>query len=114
MPMHEIEAQNVSEEFARCWQAAGRHIEAQAQGAPRIWLKANLNPPFLEHLSFRLGNQLFFVRIEDAENRLEVPGSRKGLLAVSRGCRGHACLMPMRRQAGVWKPDSLGWGLLDA
>jgi hypothetical protein len=112
--MHEIKIHNVSEEFASCWQAAGRHIEAQAQGPLHSWLKANLNPPFLEHLSFRLGNQLFFVRIEDAEEKLEVPGSRGGLRAIAEGCRGHACIMPMRCRAGAWKPDSLGWGLLDA
>jgi hypothetical protein len=57
--MHDIEMHEVSDEFARCWQAAGRHIQIQAQGPLRSWLKANLNPPFLEHLSFRLGNQLF-------------------------------------------------------
>ena len=104
--MHEIEIHNVSEEFASCWQAAGRHIEAQAQGPLHSWLKANLNPPFLEHLSFRLGNQLFFVRIEDADEKLEIPGSRKGLRKIAEGCRGYACLMPMRRQAGVWTPDA--------
>ena len=61
--MHEIEMSEVSEEFAKCWKAAGIHIQNQAQGGLRSWLKADLNPPFLEHLSFRLGNQLFFVRI---------------------------------------------------
>jgi len=70
-PLHEIEMHEISDEFARCWQAAGRHIQKQAQGPLHGWLKSNLNPPFLEHLSFRLGNQLFFIQIEDAEGRLK-------------------------------------------
>ena len=97
--MHDIEMQTASEEFARCWHEAGRHIQRQVQGPLHSWLKVNLDPPFLEHLSFRLGNQLFFIRIEDADGKLEVPGSRRGLHMVADGCKGHACLMPMRRQA---------------
>ena len=45
--MHDIEMHDVSEEFARCWQAAGRHIQTQVQGPLHSWLKVNLNPPFL-------------------------------------------------------------------
>jgi hypothetical protein len=66
--MHEV-----SEEFTRCWRAALRHIEAQARAPLQSWLKANLQPPFLEHLSFRLGNRLFFIRIEDVDEKLEIP-----------------------------------------
>lgn len=69
----------VSAEFAQCWQVAGRHLQAQLQGSNQFWLKATLVPPFLEHLSFRLGNQLFFIRIEDAEGSLDVPGLRRGV-----------------------------------
>jgi hypothetical protein len=112
--MQDIEMHRVSEDFACCWRAAGQHIQKCAQGPLHSWLKANLNPPFLEHLSFRLGNQLFFIRIEDADGGLEVPGSRKGLLAVADGCKGYACLMPMRCQADGWISDAPGWGLIDA
>jgi len=111
--MHDIEMDEVSDEFARCWQAAGRHIETKAQGPLHSWLKVDLNPPFLEHLSFRLGNQLFFIRIEDVDEKLAVPGSRKALRYVAEGCKGHPCLMPMRRWAGTWAPESLGWGLVE-
>jgi SPP1 family predicted phage head-tail adaptor len=111
--MYEIEAPEISNEFVRCWQAAGRHIAVQAQG-PISWLKAALTPPYLEHLSFRLGNQLFFVRIEDVDNELDVPASRKGLLHIADGCKGHPCLMPMQRRAEGWMPEAAGWGLIDA
>ena len=112
--LHEIDMQEASEAFACCWQAAGQHLQQMAQGPIDSWLRAHLNPPFLEHLSFRLGNQLFFIRIEDADGFLEVPGSRAGLLAVASGCNGHACLMPMAQRGGNWIPMQPGWGLLDA
>lgn len=112
--MHDIEMHQVSEEFARCWQAAGRHLQSKVQGPLHSWLKADLNPPFLEHLSFRLGNQLFFIRIEDVDGRLKIPGSHAGLLSVADGCKGYACLMPMRRRESGWTSDEPGWGLIDA
>jgi hypothetical protein len=112
--MYEIERQEVSDEFACCWGEAGRHIQARVQEPMHSWLRVNLSPPFLEHLSFRLGNQLFFVRIEDVDGRLDVPGSRKGLHYVAEGCHGHACLMPMQYQAGAWTAQAAGWGLIDA
>ncbi len=104
---------DVSEDFARCWQAAGRHLSAQVQG-PISWLKANLSPPFLEHLSFRLGNQLFYIRIVDVDSKLTAPGTVKGLFTIAEGCNGHACLMPMQLQTGSWAPAVAGWGLVDA
>ncbi len=106
--MHEA-----SPEFQRCWNAAGKHLSQQVQGGLNSWLRAHMVPPWLEHLSFRLGNQLFFVRIEDEDGRLHVPGSREGLLAVAQGCAGHACLMPMRKHHGSWCPTATGWGLVD-
>ena len=110
--MHDIHMATVSREFAECWSAAGRHLDAQMQGASNSWLKATLSPPFLEHLSFRLGNQLFFIRLEDAQGSEIVPGSREGLLAIARGCRGVACLMSMRREGETWRPAQAGWGLV--
>ena len=112
--MHGIEMHEVSREFASCWQAAGLHIQTRVQGPMHSWLKSNLNPPFLEHLSFRLGNQLFFIRIEDVDERLSGPGSRDGLLSIAEGCNGHACIMPMRFRSGDWSADAAGWGLVSA
>jgi hypothetical protein len=113
--MTEIEMHEVSPEFAQCWQAAGLHLSQQVQGGINSWLKVDLAPPFLEHLSFRLGNQLFFVRIEDVDNKVQGPASRRGLLMVAEGCAGHACLLPMKKKMfGGWEPDKAGWGLVDA
>ena len=73
--MFDIEMHEVSKEFSRCWQAAGRHLQARTGDGQLGWLKADLTPPFLEHLSFRMGNQLYFIRIEDVDGR--VTGARK-------------------------------------
>ena len=112
--MHEIPMSEVTPEFVRCWQAAGVHIENSAGGELDAWLRAHLNPPFLEHLSFRLGNQLFFIRLEDEEGRVVGPGSLQGLLSVADRSNGHACIMPMRKRGGEWEAVLPGWGLKDA
>ncbi len=114
--MYDIEMQEMSSEFLKCWQSAGVHLNNQIQGGIQSWLRAHPYPPFLEHLSFRLGNQLFFVRIEDADGKVEGPGSLRGLHAVADGNRGHACLMLMKKKffGGGWVPVKNGWGLVDA
>lgn len=111
--MNEIYMDEASQEFAKCWQAAGIHLENQAGGKIDSWLRANLEPPFLEHLSFRLGNQLFFIRVEDADEEVIGPGNPEGLFVISEGCKGQACVMPMKKHGDEWRPLLPGWGLLD-
>lgn len=111
-PMYDIPMNEVSEEFAECWRAAGRHLQQQGQKAIS-WLRAHLHPPMLEHLSFRLGNQLFFICL-DAEGLAPFSaGNAKALHAVATGCRGHACIMPLKRTPNGWTVTAPGWGLLD-
>jgi hypothetical protein len=38
--MHDVHMAEVSNEFQRCWQAAGHHIQNQAQGDLQSWLRA--------------------------------------------------------------------------
>ena len=112
--MIEIEIDDVSEEFRLCWAAAGRHLSMQVQGGSLSWLKASLTPPCLEHLSFRIGNQLFYVRIVDANGRVNGPGNQIGLSQIAEECQGHALLMPMEATEDGWKPVNSGWGLIDS
>lgn len=109
--MYEIEMHQPTEQFGKCWLAAARHLQSQAQDG-LSWLKAVSAPPFLEHLSFRIGNQLFFVRVESTESDIEVPGTRRGLLAAAEGFNGHACLLPMSRARTGWAAQLPGWGLV--
>ncbi|MCE5972619.1 hypothetical protein LZA78_03900 [Sinirhodobacter sp. WL0062] len=103
-----------SDDFVACFTAAGEHLASCLPPGFPYWLKRTVTPPFLEHLSFRLGNQLFFIRLEDVDRRLAMPGDRSLLDRISTGSQGHACLMPMRRGAAGWRPDLPGWGLVDA
>lgn len=114
--MYEIEMQEVSEGFLPCWKAAGIHLSQQVDGGIQSWLRAHPYPPYLEHLSFRLGNQLFFIRIEDVDGKINGPGSLRGFSSVAKQANGHACILPMKKKllGGAWVADRPGWGLLDA
>jgi hypothetical protein len=112
--MYDIEMDKPSEAFARCWQAAGIHLSASTQDGSLSWLKATLTPPFLEHLSFRMGNQLFFVRLEDADGNVHGPGNPNGFRTIAKGCNGVPCRMPMRQTGSEWEPELPGWGLIHA
>jgi len=118
--MHNIELQEMTQEFFTCWQCAGQHLNKQLDGGIRFWLRTHPYPPFLEHLSFRIGNQLFFIRVEDADGIVQGPGTYKGLYSVADGSKGHACLLTMKRAGGgaggggLWVPARPGWGLIDA
>ena len=111
--MYPIPEATVTEDFARCWKAAGIHLDAQGDESIN-WLRAHITPPFLEHLSFRLGNQLFFIQVEDVDLELALPGNLAGLLHISKACKGHPLVMPMKKLHGEWRPQLSGWGLLHA
>jgi len=108
MTQYNIEMSSPEEEFALCWSAAGMHLSSFGDGAINNWLRSHLNPPFLEHLSFRMGNQLFFIRVEDEDEALLVPGTRSGLDMVATKSEGYACLMPMKKTPQGWEPSNPG------
>ena len=114
--MYEIEMQEISRAFYPCWKAAGIHLSKQVDGGIQSWLRAHPYPPFLEHLSFRLGNQLFFVRVEDVDGKVDGPGGLRGLARAAGDANGHACILPMKKRllGRAWVADRPGWGLLDA
>ena len=111
--MYEIENGEMHPNFPTCWRAAGIHLQNQVQGK-LSWLKANHDGPSLEHLSFRLGNQLFFIPIEDDDGEVSGPGGVKGLLTIAHGCAGVPCIMPMRLRNAQWETTAPGWGLVHA
>lgn len=111
--MYEIPNARMHPDFADCWRAAGIHLQNRVQGK-LSWLRANLDGPALEHLSFRMGNQLFFIRVEDVQGNVIGPGSLEGLLTVSDACEGVPCVMPMQLRQGRWEPAEPAWGLIHA
>lgn len=101
----------LSDDFMQCWQSAGYHLQVKG-GEQLVWMRAHPEPPFMEHLSFRLGNQLFFVRLEDADGIIQMPGTEADLAKIARECNGHACIMPMRFSFGSWLCAGKDWNLL--
>jgi hypothetical protein len=114
--MYEIENDEITEDFYSCWKAAGMHLRKQTGDGNLSWLRDHLNPPFREHLSFRLGNQLFFVRVEDVDGKVRGPGNPQGFITAAQNADGRACILPMKKKffGGAWMADERGWGLLDA
>lgn len=114
--MFEIGTHEMSDAFFPIWRAAGVHLGKQVERGIDSWLRAHPYPPFLEHLSFRLGNQLFFVRVEDVDGKVRGPGSPRGFITAAKNANGQACVLPMKKMlvSGDWVADVPGWGLLDA
>lgn len=110
--MHDHATHAPSDAFLRCWLAARRHL--QTQDASLRWLRMDRRPAYLEDLSFCLGNQLFFICLEDQEGCIRPPENPNGVLSVADAYKGHACLMPMKCVRGEWVPSKIGWGLVEA
>ncbi len=111
--MYNVPMVEVSDDFERCWQVAGLHLQKQA-GKKIRWFRDHLDPPLLEHLSFIFGNQLFFIQLRDVNHHLDIPGTLEGFLSLTNSCQGNPCVMPMRKTLGEWAPAEKGWGLLNA
>lgn len=109
IPMNEV-----TDDFVRCWQSAGQHLQSQIEHGTLNFFRANLTPPFLEHLSFRLGNQIFFLHVTDDEGQLEKPSTVEATLTASEMGKGIPCLMVMQRTTSGWEPKHGGWGLTHA
>lgn len=96
-------------EFLRCYEVAAKLIEERFFKPNKKenfvrWLKFIAQPPFLEHLSFRIGNQLFCVRIVDVDGNLIVPGASAGVYLAAEEYRGVPLILSMRKKDGVWAP----------
>lgn len=109
--MHLIQQEEPSEEFQAAWLAAGKHIQSQSDGGVN-WIRADLGMPFIEHLSFRLGNQLFFVFVEAAE--FELAYMYEGFIRLSKIANAIPCVLKMEKAIASYKPSHTGWGLTHA
>ena len=109
--MHLIQQEEPSKEFHLAWLAAGKHIQAQSDGGVN-WIRADLGMPFIEHLSFRIGNQLFFVFIEAAE--FQLANMHEGFIRLSKIANAIPCVLKMEKAIASYKPSHTGWGLTHA
>jgi hypothetical protein len=109
--MYEVHQDPASESFQRAWLCAVQHLY-RVGGSGINWLRADLQPPLAEHLSFRLGNQLVFVFVEVAG--VEGPSSLSLFLDVSKEATAIPALLPMEQAGATYQPTLGGWGLLHA
>ena len=109
-PVHMDE---MSPEFMECWKSAGKHL---IECGVDTFLRAHPYPPILDHFSFRLGNQLFFLRVEDVKGQIHGPGTLDDLAEIAKEANGHACVLPMKQRlfGKSWVSVGRGYGLLDA
>lgn len=111
--MYEIEPWEPPQEFVAAWRCAGQLIQRMGQEGI-WWVRATLNQPLVEHLSFRLGNQLFFVFVE-VEHVVSFSGAGKHLfLEVSREAKATLCVLKMQRSGVTFAPVDTGWSMIDA
>ena len=110
--MNENESESLPSEFVAAWHSAGEHIQGVGQDGVH-WLRASLNPPLEEHLSFRFGNQLFFVYVEIDVFPFEEM-RKDTFLDVAHEATATPCILKMVNIHGVFKPAHPGWGLVHA
>ena len=109
--MHTIDEKGFSREFAEAWVAAGKHLNNKAGGSIP-WIRTSLTQPLIEHLSFRMGNRLFFIFLEAAEQRIEAYLSN--YLAHCHRVKAIPCVMKMDHSSSGWEPAWREWGLRHA
>jgi tetratricopeptide (TPR) repeat protein len=109
--MYHVDQAEPSDRFKMAWQSAGVHIQ-QLGSNGLVWLRTDLHLPMAEHLSFRLGNQLFFIFVEAAEyNFIE----RKSLfLEVSKEANAIPCVISMVEHENTFTTSKPGWGFVHA
>jgi hypothetical protein len=110
--MYPIEIRGATEEFTECWISAGKHLENQS--SKLRWLRTHLSPLFIEHLSFFLGNQMFFIQLFDIDGLLETPNNNiPGLISLAREANAIPCLLPMKKVSNEWQPQGKNWCLVE-
>ena len=112
-----IDHDDITQPFADAWCAAGRHIQAAGNGS-FVWLRNHLHQPLAEHLSFRLGNQLFFVFVEAFEQTgaiLPFTDRRAArFLHAAELANAVPCRIQVANTGGRWAVTTPGWGLTHA
>lgn len=109
--MQELKVPEVSREFIELFRAARLHLQ-KVGGEQLDWLRTDFNFPFRDHLSFRLGNRLFFILVATADEDIESPGSLEALEELAAEANGIACLLLMTRsEDGTFKPHGTGYSL---
>jgi len=106
-----VEQEDPSENFQAAWLAAAKHLQSQCREGI-CWIRANLKRPFIEHLSFRIGNQLFFIFVEAEEFKLS--NRFDAFIGCAELANAIPCMIKMNKTFASYAPSGDGWGLLHA
>ncbi len=101
----------ITEEFETCWKAAGRHLISRVDNLNLRLLRDELVPPFLEHMAFIIGNQLFMINILPDDPNIQLPTSRDSCIEIAERANAVPCFMRMKKVKGQWVPVDSEWGL---
>ncbi|MFO1030021.1 MAG: hypothetical protein U1F60_02990 [Planctomycetota bacterium] len=102
----------ISSELELALRQACRRLE-QVGGGSIVWLRNSLLQPFIEHLSFRVASQIFFVHLDLGEP-IEPPPDFGSLAQLADYADGVACRLPMQRSEHGFQLARPGWGLVHA
>ena len=108
----QIDAKNYepTQDYIDCYFMVKNHLSVKCDNS-LVWQKCYPSPPFLEHMSFHLGNQSFFVRLYDINRELEEPGNQDGTLNAGKLFNGIACYIAVEKVDDEWTVAADGWGL---
>ena len=113
--MYKIDAYNISEEFLDAWRFAGKNLTNQGQGSLN-WIRAHLHQPFDDHLSFRVGNQIFSVLVEVEHSSMESSLTDREINNQARFCSGNnlvPCIYKVKKTShGEFERIFPDWNLI--
>jgi hypothetical protein len=109
--MENIEHQTLTTEFYEAWKLAIETVISIALPLSKeknihfSLLRDHLNQPFIEHFSFRFGNQIFFCCVHTDEKTGVTPAATDALYKYARECGAVPCVIPITKSDdGTWKP----------
>ncbi|MDB3932959.1 hypothetical protein N9393_01355 [Luminiphilus sp.] len=104
----------VSDEFLQCWRSVGKHLQSMPTNYNFRFHNLSPAPPWLEHFCFSLGNQIFFICIEDVDGQLQTPTDAGHCIHNASQIGGIPCVIQVQEMDGNWHPVLADWGLIHA
>ena len=100
-------------EFIDAYNAMGDHFNRFRRTMPESFsfLRMLPVPPMIDHLSFKIGNQIFFIYMDPLDNEVRPVSNLEAMIEFAEEAKAIPCLMPMERTNLGWKPAMPNWGL---
>jgi len=105
MPVYQINNPEMTPGFVEAGRAAAEHLQSEI-GEKINWLSPSPCDLKGSHLTFRLGNQVFFVFVEIDDRPFETMEAM--FLKCAEKAHAVACIMPMRKTGTCFIPAGAG------